>query len=80
MMTRGATPETLDKIDESWFELTSEKLLQGNYKYPNRRRIHIPKPAGKEGTRLLTITNPRVKVIERALLDAIEPLFEGAWT
>lgn len=77
MMTRGVTPETLDKIDESWFELTSKKLLQGNYQYPNRRRIDIPKPAGKEGTRPLTSRRPRVKVIERALLDAIEPLFEG---
>ena len=80
MMTQGVTPEPLDKIDESWFEQTSKKLLQGNYKYPNRRRIYIPKPAGQEGKRPLTIPGPRVKIIERALLNVIEPFFEGAWT
>nr|YP_009720770.1 putative LAGLIDADG DNA endonuclease [Ostreobium quekettii]QGQ61982.1 putative LAGLIDADG DNA endonuclease [Ostreobium quekettii] len=80
MMTQGVTPETLDKIDESWFEQTSKRLLQGNYKYPNRRRIYLPKPAGKIGKRPLTIAGPRVKIIERALLNVIEPFFEGAWT
>lgn len=78
MMTPGVTPETLDKIDESWFEHTSNKLLKGDFKYPNRRRIYIPKPKGKTGKRPLTIASPRVKIIERALLDEMEPLFEGA--
>ena len=80
MMAQGATPETLDKIDESWFEQTSKKLLQANFKYPNRRCIYIPKPAGQVGQRPLTIANLRVKIIERALLNVIEPFFEGAWT
>ncbi len=75
------TRSTLDKIDESWFEQTSKKLLQGNYKYPNRPFYRpIPKPAGKVGKRPLLIPGPGVKIIERALLDIIEPLFEGAWT
>ena len=78
MMTRGVTPDTLDKIDESWFEQTSKRLLQGNFKYPNRRRIYISKPAGQVGKR--PIASPRIKIIERALLDVIEPFFEGAWT
>ena len=79
MMTRGVKPETLDKIDESWFEQTSKKLLQGNYKYP---KIDLPKPAGKVGKRPLAISvaGLRVKIISRALLDVIEPFFEGAWT
>lgn len=79
MLTRGATEETLHKLEATWFERTSKALIHGNFKYPHRRRIHIPKPAGKEGTRPLTISNPRVKIIERAILNGIEPLFEGAW-
>jgi hypothetical protein len=79
MMTPGVSPETLNKIDEKWFVTTSSLLLQGNFRYPHRRRIHMPKPAGKTGTRPLTVGEARVKIIERALLDAIEPRFEGAW-
>jgi retron-type reverse transcriptase len=88
MMTRGVTPETLNLIDEKWFVTTSSLLFQGNFKYPHRRRIHIPKPdglcpllkkRGKMGTRPLTIAQARVKIIEKALLDAIEPCWEGAW-
>ena len=79
MMTPGATPETLNKISEKWFVKTSEALLKNQYQYPMRRRIQIPKPKAKEGTRPLTIANPRVKIIERAILNAIEPHFEGIW-
>jgi hypothetical protein len=42
---------------------------------PNRKRVLIDKPDGVE--RPLTIANPRIKVIERALLNAVEPIFEG---
>jgi retron-type reverse transcriptase len=80
MLTRGATEETLDKLEATWFEQTSKALIKGDFKYPHRRRIQIPKPAGKEGVRPLTISNPRIKVIERAILNGIEPLFEGAWS
>ncbi len=52
--------------------------MAGTYRYPHRRRTHIPKP-GREETRPLTIADPRVKVIERALLNGIEPYFEGLW-
>jgi retron-type reverse transcriptase len=80
MLTRGATDETLNSIENSWFEQTSQKLIKGHYKYPNKRRVRIPKPAGKEGVRPLTISNPRVKIIERAILNGIEPFFEGSWS
>lgn len=79
MLTRGATNETLNLIKDLWFENTSKKLIQGNFKYPNKRRIHISKPVGKQGTRPLTISSPGVKIIERAILDGIEPFFEGSW-
>jgi retron-type reverse transcriptase len=75
MMTVGTSRETLSGINNHWFEATSKKLLDGSFKYPNRRRVLIDKPDG--GERPLTIANPRIKVIERALLNAVEPIFEG---
>ena len=75
MSTKGSGEETLSAISDAWFTTTSRKLLEGSFKYPNRRRVPIDKPGG--GTRPLTIANPRVKVIERALLNAIEPQYEG---
>lgn len=80
MLTRGATSETLNSIEDSWFHDTSKKLIQGNFKYPNKKRIRIPKPKGKKGTRPLTISSPRIKIIERAILNGIEPFFEGSWS
>lgn len=79
MMTPGPDLETLDKISKHWFETTSKKLTDGTFKYPPAKRIDIPKAPGKTGTRPLTISPPRIKIIERALLNALEPIFEGAY-
>jgi len=78
MLTFADTSETLHKINHTWFESASQALIRGDYKYPNRRRIFIPKP-GKTDKRPLTISNPRVKIIEKALLNSLEPHFEGVW-
>lgn len=77
MLTKGSSDETLHGISSSWFEKTSERLINGSFKYPPARRTEIPKAPGKVGMRPLTITNPRIKIIERALLNALEPIFEG---
>ena len=77
MQTPGSDNETLQGISKQWFETVSEKLRKGTMKYPKARRIEIQKPLGKLGTRPLTINNPRIKVIERAFLNALEPHFEG---
>lgn len=65
-------------ISEDWFLKTSELLKSGQYKYPHRRIQQIPQP-GKTETRPITISHPRTKIIERALLNALEPYFEGLW-
>jgi len=80
MLTHGISTETLNKIEDSWFVKTSEKLIKGEFRYPLRRRINIPKPKAENDTRSITITNPRVKIIERAFLDSLEPIFEGTWS
>ena len=75
MMTKGSGDETLSGINDQWFITISKKLLEGSFKYPNRRRVLIDKPGNN--TIPLTIINPRIKIIERALLNALEPQFEG---
>ena len=75
MSTTATDNENLSGITNYWFETTSQKIKEGTFKYPKRRRKLIDKPKG--GTRPLTTTNPRVKIIEKAILTAIEPLFEG---
>lgn len=75
MPTKGTDDITLDRLSEYWFVTTNKKLMEGSFKYPNRRRMLIDKSSG--GKRLLTIANPRIKIIERALLNAFEPIFEG---
>jgi len=74
-LTPGSNKETLDKISDSWFVTASNKLLEGSFKYPNRRKLLIAKHNGEK--RPLTVANPRIKIIERALLNAIEPQFDG---
>nr|YP_009476642.1 hypothetical protein StoMt_p006 [Storeatula sp. CCMP1868]AVM81135.1 hypothetical protein StoMt_p006 [Storeatula sp. CCMP1868] len=79
MMSWGPDLETLDKISSNWFEVTSKKLLEGSFKYPPAQRIDISKVSGKTGVRPLTIAPLRIKIIEKALLNALEPIFEGAF-
>lgn len=76
MMTPGTSGKTLSGIDEAWFEKASQLLMKGEYKFPHRRRIEIPKP-GKTETRPITISDPKTKIIERALLNVLEPKIEG---
>jgi retron-type reverse transcriptase len=76
MLTPGSDNETLQSISKHWFETVSEKLRKRVMKYPKAKRLEVPKTIGK---RLLTINNPRIKIIERALLNATEPHFEGVF-
>ena len=80
MLTKESGNETINNVNDSWFENTSKTLINGTFKYPAARRVHIPKPASKTSTRLLSITNPRIKIIEKTLLNHLEVIFEGAYT
>lgn len=75
MSIKGADNVTLSDINDAWFIKSSMKLLQGSFKYPNRKKLSIDKP--NCGKKPLTITDFRVKIIERALLNVLEPHFEG---
>jgi retron-type reverse transcriptase len=65
----------LSCISEVWFIKTSIKLLEGSFKYYNRRRLLKDKSGC--GKKSLSIADPRTKIIEKALLNALEPQFEG---
>jgi retron-type reverse transcriptase len=76
-LTPGQGKETLKGINLKWFKTSSNKLLKGLFVYPKMRRVSIPKKLGSTGTRPLTLTSPRIKIIERSILNALEPIFEG---
>lgn len=79
MLTKGSRNETIYNINNSFFENISQTLINGTFKYPAARRVNIPKTDGKTGTRSLSITNSRIKIIEKALLNHLEVIFEGSY-
>jgi hypothetical protein len=76
-LTPGQGMEMLKGINLKWFRTTSNKLLKGLFVYPKVCRVSIPKKPGSIDSRLLTLTSPRIKIIERSILNALEPVFEG---
>jgi len=76
-LTPGQGKETLQRISLKWFRTTSSKLLKGLFVYPKMRRVSIPKKPGSTDSRPLTLTSPRIKIIERSILNTLEPKFEG---
>jgi RNA-directed DNA polymerase len=53
----------------------SDQLRMGTYQPQSVRRVHIPKPGTKE-TRPLGIPTVRDRVVQAAVVKAIEPIFE----
>jgi hypothetical protein len=76
-LTPGDGEEMLKRTNLNWFKSVSHKLLKGLFVYPRMRRVFIFKKAGSVDTRPLTITSPRIKIIERSILNVLEPVFEG---
>lgn len=67
-----------DNINNFWFENTSQTLINGKFIYPAARKINISKNDAE--SKLLSIINSRVKIIEKALLNSLETIFEGTYT
>lgn len=53
----------------------SDALKDGSYRPQAIRRVHIPKPGSKE-TRPLGIPTVRDRVVQAAIVNVIEPIFE----
>lgn len=62
------------QIPEAFWEL-SDKLRAGTYEPQAIRRVHIPKPGSTE-TRPLGIPTVRDRIVQAAVVNVIEPIFE----
>jgi hypothetical protein len=59
-----------------WFKTTSLKLLNASFIYPKACRVIISKKNIKE-KHFIILTSPRIKIIEKSILNVLEPRFEG---
>lgn len=73
-MTKGVSNETLDGIDNKYFDNLSKDLGRGSFKFTPVRRIEIPKEKG--GTRPLSIGTPREKIVQEAIRMVLNAIFE----
>ena len=69
------TVEMFGQDLEERLERLSEQLDEGRYRPQAIRRVHIPKPGSKK-TRPLGIPTVRDRVVQTALKQVIEPIFE----
>ena len=78
----GVDGMTVDKLmahcREHWARIR-EELLSGRYKPQPVRRVEIPKPDGK-GTRMLGIPTVIDRMIQQALLQVLQPIFDPTFS
>lgn len=68
------TTDFIQQIPENIWEL-SDSLKDGTYRPQEIRRVHIPKPGTTE-TRPLGIPTVRDRIVQGAVVNVIEPIFE----
>jgi RNA-directed DNA polymerase len=71
----GMTAATYEQDREANLRDLLERAKSGRYQAPPRRRAHIPKGTGTE-TRPIGIPTPEDKVLQRAVLMLLEPIYE----
>lgn len=74
-LTPAITSETLDGIDDKWFERIAKDIGEGKYTFKDCRRVYIPK-INKKKNRSITVANPRDKIIQKAMQIVCEEIFE----
>lgn len=81
-MTKGVDNSTLDKVSKEWITKIAKQLQAGQFKFQPSRRVWIPKEGKPNERRPLGVTNPRDKVVQKAIqlvLEGIyEPIFDDA--
>jgi hypothetical protein len=60
-----------------WFKKTSEKLLNGNFKYFESKNIKTIQEYNNKNLKTLIFQDCKLKIIEKALVNSLEPIFEG---
>ena len=73
--SKGVENETLDGIDEDYLYRVSRDVIAGSYKFSPVRVIEIPK-SGKPELRPLGISNPRQKIVQKAIDMVFNVIFE----
>ncbi len=72
----GVTAAEYEADLDANLERLLEEFKSGGYRAPAVRRVHIPKPGKAGKTRPLGIPTLEDKVLQRAVLMALEPIFE----
>ena len=73
--TLATTNETLDGTSLTTLAKLHNELSDHSFKFKPIRRVDIPKKDGK--TRPLGIPNPRDKVVQKAICNKLEEIYEG---
>lgn len=77
VVVKGSGGETLDSFDSKWFKSTSEKLLNGLFRFKPVRRLMISKSNNnKLSLRQLIISNLRSKIVQQAMKMVLERVYE----
>ena len=72
----GVTAEAYEqRLHENLSDLL-ERFKSGRYRAPPVRRVHIPKDGAKNKTRPIGIRTLEDKILQRAVLLALEPVYE----
>ena len=76
VLAQGSDKETLDSLNNNWFDTTSKRLLNGSFQFRPARRVMISKP-NKSGKRPLIISNSRDKIVQQAMQMILELIYES---
>lgn len=74
-MTPGVDNDTLDGLTLSYLNRIQTQLRNGQFKFSPARRTQILKP-GRHEKRPLAVASPREKIVQKAILLALERLYE----
>lgn len=70
--------ETLGGISNDWFEKATDLLKHSRYEFTAARQTEVPQVVGpNKKKRILTITNDRDKVVQKAIALLLELIYEG---
>lgn len=72
---KGIDETTLDGLSFKTLERISQDVLSGKMKFSPVRRVYIPKP-GKTVLRPLGVSNPREKIVQKAMEMVLTTIFE----